>query len=118
MFHANYLVFPVLLFEIHFYTEPNPYLGVDTVVVLDKNNSVFIVPQFKLTQHEIHNALPIDHPYDDIMLNFEATASMKDGRFALTRLVDSMCPFSLINKPEKIFNKSPDFFPLSSIALL
>lgn len=88
-------------FEIHFYTEPNPYLGLDTVVVLDKNNSVFIVPQFKLTQHEIHNALPIDHPYDDIMLNFKATASMKDGRFALTRLVDSMCPFSLINKPEK-----------------
>lgn len=88
-------------FEIHFKTEPNPYIEVDEVATIRQDNSVEIHPHFLQTQDSLIHFLPTDHPLSVATLHYEPTAAMQSGKFAFTRLTSNQCPILLINKPEK-----------------
>ncbi len=88
-------------FEIHFKTEPNPYIEVDEVAAIRPDNSVEIHPHFLQADSSLIHSLPTDHPLSVTTLHYEPTAAMQSGPFAFTRLTDNQCPILLINKPEK-----------------
>lgn len=88
-------------YQIHFRTSPNPYVEIDETVELRPDLSVELHPRWLKSQQQLIEELPIEYPYSDITLEYDATEAMQSGKFAFTRLVDKECPLQLINKPEK-----------------
>ena len=88
-------------FKIHFKTLPNDYIEIDEVAEMNADNSLEIHPKFKKSQDELIQLLPTNSPYNDIVLQYEPTPEMANGKFAFTRIVDEECAVMLENKPVK-----------------
>ena len=88
-------------FEIHFKTQSNPYLEIDTIARIREDMSVELKPHFILSKDSLIRSVPINVPHKEIILEYNATNRMNNGEFAFTRLIDTACNVYLINKPEK-----------------
>lgn len=88
-------------FEIHFKTQSNPYLKIDTIARISDDMSVELKPHFILSKDSLIHSVPIDFPHKEIVLEYNSTDNMSHGEFAFTRLIDTKCNVYLINKPEK-----------------
>jgi hypothetical protein len=74
---------------------------VDEIAEMNADNSLEIHPKFKKTQEALIAELPTDYPYSDIVLQYEPTPQMSEGKYAFTRIMDHECALMLENKPVK-----------------
>ena len=88
-------------FKMHYKTLPNDYVEVDEIAEMNADNSLEIHPKFKKTQEALIAELPTDYPYSDIVLQYEPTPEMSEGKYAFTRIMDHECALMLENKPVK-----------------
>lgn len=88
-------------FKIYFKTLPNEYIEIDEVAEMNADNSLEIHPKFKKSQQTLIEELPTEYVFSDIMLLYEPTPDMAEGKFAFTRIVDRECAVMLENKPVK-----------------
>ena len=86
-------------FKIRFKTQPNPYVEINEVAEMQSDNSLIIPPKFLQPQKTLSQSLP--QYYSDIILEYEPTEEMANGKFAFTRIVDNECNVILENKPVK-----------------
>ena len=66
---------------------------------MQSDNSLIIHPKFLQPQQTLIQSLP--QYYSDIILEYEPTEEMANGKFAFTRIVDNECNVILENKPVK-----------------
>ncbi len=88
-------------FKIRYKTLPNDYVEIDEVAEMQADNSLEIHPKFKKPQEELIAELPTEYLYGDIVLQYEPTPEMSEGKYAYTRIVDNECAVMLENKPVK-----------------
>ena len=88
-------------FKIRYKTLPNDYVEIDEVAEMQADNSLEIHPKFKKSQEELIAELPTEYLYGDIVLQYEPTPEMSEGKYAYTRIVDNECAVMLENKPVK-----------------
>ena len=87
-------------FKVLVRSEDNPYLDVNAVVDLDADYTVRFKPEFKMSQDELKDSLPVDRN-ESISLKFIPAVGMDKSPYSLIRILDVPVNMILVNKPEK-----------------
>lgn len=87
-------------FKVLVRSEDNPYVNVDAVVELGDDFTIRFKPEFKMTQDELKDSLPVDYN-EAISLKFVPAVGMDKSPYSLIRILDVPVKMLLVNKPEK-----------------
>lgn len=87
-------------FKVLVRSEDNPYVNVDAVAELGSDFTIRFKPEFKMTQDELKDSLPVDHN-ESVSLKFIPAVGMDKSPYSLIRILDVPVKMILVNKPEK-----------------